>query len=128
MTNTTTSEAMRQELTFYAKGAKARYDNAQAKFLAAVQTNPAHAITWSAEDMVRAQTMYEVWMRIEHAIVEHDPLEVVQANLDDARFHMRSFFGSNSTSIFSNAVERARAEAFVRIVEELEKLVKHCIA
>ena len=124
MTKATTNEAMQQELTLYVKGAKARYDDAQAKFLAAVQTNPAHAITWSAEDMVRAQTLYEVWMRIEHAIVELDPLEVVQANLDDARFHVRSFFGSNSTSIFSNAVERARAETFVRIADDLEKLAK----
>ena len=115
---------MRNELALYVKGAKARYEDAQAKFIAAVQTNPAHAITWSAEDMVRAQTLYEVWMRIEHEIAEHDPLEVVQANLDDARFRVRSFFGSNSTSIFSNAVERARAETFVRIAEDLDKLAK----
>lgn len=129
MTNTTsnkpTTDEMNQELAFYAKAAKKRYEEKQAKFIADVQTNPVSAITWLAEDMVKAQTEHEVWLRIEREMAEHDPREVLAENLKEAQYRMRSFFGSNSTSIFSNAVERARAEAFLRQVEQLESLAKH---
>jgi hypothetical protein len=131
MTNTTEdtnkafTDAMRQELAFYAKDAKKRYEDAQAKFIADIQTNPVSAITWLAEDMVQAQTQHEVWLRIEREMAQHDPREVLSENLKDVQYHIRSFFGSNSTSIFSNAVERAKAEAYLRQAEQLEGLCKN---
>ena len=124
-TDRTTPESMRQELAFYTGAAKKRYEEAQAKMIADLQTNPASAITWLAQDMVKAQTEYEVWLRIEQETAKHDPRDVVKANLEEVRYRVRSFFGSNSTSIFSNAVERARAEEYLRQAEQLESLAKH---
>ena len=131
MTNTTTdmdnafADAMKQELAQYIKTAKKRYEEKQAKLIADIQTNPISAINWLAEDMVKAQTHYEVWLRIEREMAEHNPREVLAENLKDCQYRVRAFFGSNSTSIFSNAVERARAEAFVRQAEQLEGMAKH---
>ena len=122
---TMTTDEMREELAFYTKGAKKFYDDAQAKFLADIQTNPVSAVTWSAETMVKTQTDHEVWMRIERELTEHEPAEVLAENLKEVQYRVRSFFGSNSTSIFSNAVERARAEAYIRQAEQLEALIKH---
>lgn len=120
-----TDQQMREELAFYVKMAKKFYDDAQTKFLTDVQTNPISTITWSAETMVKAQADYEVWMRIDRELAEHEPREVLTENLKDVQYRVRSFFGSNSTSIFSNAVERARAEAMVRQAEQIEGLIKH---
>jgi hypothetical protein len=131
MTNTTEdmnkafADAMRQELAFHAKGAKKRFEDAQAKIIADIQTNPASAITWLAEDMVQAQTQHEVWLRIERQMVDHDPREVLKTNLEDVQYRVRAFFGSNSTSVFDNAVERAKAQAYLRQAEQLEGLCKH---
>jgi len=119
------ADAMRQELAFNAKGAKKRYEETQAKFIADIQTNPVSAITWLAEDMVKAQTEHEVWLRIELEMAEHDPREVLAENLKECQYRIRSFFGSNSTSVFSNAVDRAKAEAYVQLAEQLQGLMKH---
>jgi hypothetical protein len=119
------ADGMRQELAVYGRLAKKRYEEAQTKFTADIQTNPISAITWSAETMVKAQTDHEVWMRIERQLAEQEPREVLAENLKEVQYRVRSFFGSNSTSIFSNAVERARAEAYIRQAEQLEGLVKH---
>lgn len=118
--NETSTDDMKKDLGIHIRLARKQYDEAQAKMIADLQTNPASAITWRAEDMVKAQTNYEVWLRIESEMAEHDPREVLAENLKEVQYRVRSFFGSNSTSIFSNAVERARAEACVRLAETLE--------
>ncbi len=120
-----TTQERREELAFYVRLAKKYYDDARAKFLADIQTNPITAITWSAETMVKAQTDHEVWLRIEAELAEHEPREVLTENLKEVQYRIRSFFGSNSTGMFSNAVERARAEAYIRQAEQLEGLIKH---
>ena len=118
-------DSIRQELARCIKAARKRYEDTQAKFIADVQTNPASAIGWSAEGMVKAQSDYEVWVRIESEMLDHDPREVLVENIKEVQYRVRAFFGSNSTSIYSNAVERARAEACVRQAEQLESLAKH---
>jgi len=119
------TDETRKELAHYIDIARKNYENMQAKFIADIQTNPASAIGWKSEEMVRDQTVYEVWSRIEHEMAEHNPREVIAENLKEVRYRIRSFFGSNSTSIFSNAVERAKAEAYVRMEERLAELAKH---
>ena len=123
-TNATPDE-MKEELEFYIRGAKVRFEEAQTKFLADATTNPASAILWSSENMVRVQTEYEVWIWIERATAKEDPKVAIKKMLEEVRYRVRSFFGSNSTSMFSNAVERAKAEAHLRLVDELEGLAKH---
>ncbi len=120
-----TTIEMRAELAFHAKMAKKAYEDAQTKFITNFSSNPVSTISWEAEDMVKAQAAYEVWMRIDLAIAEHHPAEVLRVNLEDMQYRVRSFFGSNSTSIFSNAVERAKAEASLKLAETLAGLAKH---
>jgi hypothetical protein len=119
------ADALKQELLANAKMAKKRFDDAQAKFIADVQVNPISAIGWKSDDMVKLQTRHEVWLRIECELAEHDGREVLAANRDEVNYRVRAFFGSNSTSLFSNAVERARAEAYVQLAEDIERLCKH---
>ena len=115
---------LREELAFYAGAAARDYKNAKEKLLARVQTNPADAVVWNAEEMVAAQTVHEAWMRISAELEGHDPREVLRENINEVAHRVRMFFGSNSTSMFSNAVERARANASVRLVEDLERIGK----
>lgn len=120
-----TTQEMREELTGCIKMAKKYYDDAQAKFLADFQLNPTSTIAWGAEAMVQKQIDHEVWMRIERELAEQEPLEVLAENLKEVQYRVRSFFGSNSTSVFDNAVERAKATAYLRLAEQLEGLAKH---
>lgn len=120
-----TADQMKEELGFCIRAAKKRYEEAQAKFLADTKTNPASAIVWGSENMVKLQTEYEIWIWIERAVEKDDPREAMKKVLEEVRYRVRSFFGSNSTSMFSNAVDRAKAEAHLHMVEELEGLSKH---
>ena len=120
-----TNDEMRHELGYYIRSARKSYEDAQTKILTDIKVNPISAITWSAETMVMAQANYEVWMRIERELADHEPSEVLTENLKEVQYRIRSFFGSNSTSTFSNAVERARAESYVRQAEQLEGMIKH---
>ena len=120
-----TTQEMQEELAFYAKMAKKYYDDAQAKFIVDFKTNPISTITWTAEELVKVQTDHEVWMRIERELAEHEPREVLAENLKEVQYRVRSFFGSNSTSMFTNAVDRARVEAYIRQAEQLEGMIKH---
>jgi hypothetical protein len=75
--------------------------------------------------MVKAQAEHEMWLWLERAMAENDPREVLRKVTEEVQYRIRSFFGSNSTSIFSNAVERAKAEAYLRLAETLAGLCKH---
>lgn len=131
MTDTTSdtrrafADEIRQDLARCARAARARYEQTQAQFLADAQSNPASAIAWGAQDLVMAQTAHEVWAQIEADLAEHDPREVLAEHRKDAQRRVRSFFGSSSTSLFTNAVERARAEAYLRLAERLDDLAGH---
>ena len=75
--------------------------------------------------MVKAQAEHEMWLWLERGMAENDPREALATVTKEVQYRVRSFFGSNSTSMFSNAVERAKAEAYVRMAETLEGLCKH---
>ena len=121
---------LRNELTAAAETAKNRYEKTLSAMAAHLAVNPASALTWKAHDMVVAQTQHEVWARIASEIAGHE-VEAVEveavlaAASNDANYRVRAFFGSNSTSMFDNAVERARGAAYVRIAEELERIRRH---
>ena len=118
-------EAMRQELAIHIRLARTTYEKAQTEMIEAIRKNPASAINWSAEGMVKAQAEHEVWLWLENGMAEADPRETLKKVLAEVQYRVRSFFGSSSTSIFSNAVERARAEAYIRQAEQPEGLAKH---
>lgn len=124
-TRTMTAEEMKEDLGLHIRLARKQYEEAQAKMLADLQTNPISAIAWDAEDMVKAQARHEIWSWLERAMAETDPREVVQKATEEVQYRIRSFFGSNSTSLFTNAVERAKAEAYLHLAETLAGLRKH---
>ncbi|MFB3894453.1 MAG: hypothetical protein ACE15C_20825 [Phycisphaerae bacterium] len=131
-TQTTTDEmneefpsGMKQELGFYIRSAAKRYDDARCKLIATAQTNPISAITWDAEAMVKAQAQHEMYMCLERGMAKADPRKVLLELADEVDYRIRSFFGSNSTSMFSNAVERAKADAYVHLLDEIKGLMKH---
>lgn len=99
-----------------------RYETVKAEYLRHVETNPAEAIRWDSAEIVKAQAVHEVWMRISRELTEHDAREVLRENLDELNRRIRAFFGSHSTSEFVNAASAAQTEAIVREVEELERL------
>lgn len=126
MANATHSnDQIREELTAYIRLAKRKYEEARDKLIADIQTNPASAIIWSAEGMVKVQTEYEVWLHVEANLKEVDSRATLKNALDETARGVRRFFGSNSTSMFSNAAERAKAETFLQLQERLEGLAKH---
>ena len=118
-------DGMRQELGIYIRLARTNYEKARTDLLAAFEKNPASAIDWHAEAMVKAQAEHEVWMRTEARMTSGDPREAMKTAIGEVAYAVRSFFGASSTSMFSNAVERAKAEAMVRLAETLEGLAKH---
>ncbi len=123
--NNAFADEMKKDLGIHIRLSKKQYEEAQAKMLADLQTNPISAITWSAEGMVKTQAEYEMWLWIERGMAENEPREVLQTVTKEVQYRVRSFFGSNSTSMFSNAVERAKADAYVRLAETLESMCKH---
>jgi hypothetical protein len=118
-------DEMKKDLGLHIRLAKKQYEEAQTKMLADLQTNPISTITWSAEGMVKTQAEYEMWLWLERGMAENDPREVLATVTKEVQYRVRSFFGSNSTSMFSNAVERAKADAYVRLAETLEGFCKH---
>ena len=101
--------------------AKQRYEDALAKFLAAVQRDPADAIEMRARHMITAQVRHEVWAMIERDLAEHGPREVLAKNLAICHRRMRHFcrFG-----MAANGVDCAKAGAVVRLVALLEDLTR----
>ena len=110
------------ELLAYADQATKRCAEAQGKMLQRLAGNPADAIGWCSDDMVKEQTRHERWEWIRGDLENHAPLDVLAEAILEANRMVRRFFGSNSTSLFHNAVERARAEACERLIDELEDI------
>ena len=119
------ASGMKQELGFYIRAAAKKYDDARCKMISAAHSNPISAITWDAEPMVKAQAQHEMYMCLERGMAKADPRKVLQELADEVDYRIRSFFGSNSTSMFSNAVERAKADAYVHLLDEIKGLMKH---
>ena len=113
------------ELLAYADQAAKRFEKAKADMAERLARNPADAIGWCADDMVKEQTRHERWDWIRGDLDNHAPLDVLAEAILEANRTVRRFFGSNSTSLFHNAVERARAEACERLIDELEGIRKY---
>lgn len=113
------------ELLATADLAAKRYKEARGQMLKRIASNPADAIGWCSDDMVKEQTRHECWEHVRGDLENHAPLDVLAEAILEANRTVRRFFGSNSTSLFHNAVERARAEACERLIDELEGIRKY---
>jgi len=118
-----TNEKVHEKLNRIIAAAKQACEAAKAYFINETHINPAKAVEWNAEDMIKAQTEYDVWLGIAADLQKEEPGRVLENAYDELQSRVRSFFGSNSTSIFHNAVERARAEAFLRQAEKVGRLI-----
>ena len=95
-----------------AQQAEANFEAAKAKFTESFATNPKYAIEWHAEKVARAQVHFEWWKMVAD-VLEHRGLEdAIRYAAERVEMEVDSFFGSNSTSIWKNAVRRAEAEVY----------------
>jgi hypothetical protein len=95
-----------------AKQATANFEEAKAKFAEDFATNPKYAIEWHAEKVARAQVHYEWWLKIAEVLDRRGVQEAVAYAAERIDIEVDSFFGSNSTCLWTNALRRAEAEVY----------------
>lgn len=93
-----------------AQQAAAAFEDAKAKFTEDFTTNPKYAIQWRAAPLVRAQSCHEVWSEIARVLDGHGLEKALAYAAERLDTTIESFFGSNSTCGWTNAVRRAEAE------------------
>ena len=121
---TNTTKDLTEELLALAQRLERRYEKAKADLLEAVQTNPAEALAWHGEDMAKAQEPHEQMLRAVEGLKDNTPQAVLAYYLQEVERGIERFFGSNSTSQFSNAVARARTEGLVALGRDLASLAR----
>ena len=95
------------------KQAAANFEDAKAKFAAAFATNPKYAIEWCADQVARAQTHYEFWIaRRGGARAAAGWQNALQYASERGDREVDSFFGTNSTCPWTNALRRIEAEVY----------------
>jgi len=117
-----TVDEMTLELERTIAVAKRRHEDARAKFLADATNDPANAVTWWAKEAVATQIEHKAWQQIERDLAEHGPAAALANALDEYQSGVRDFFGRSATCQFANAVDRAKAEAFMRLAGHLTVL------
>jgi len=117
-----TLDEMREKLAFEIGQARQRHETARAHFLAAAQQDAAHAVARWANEAVKAQNEYEVWQQVEREMAEHGMAAALANAVDACRYAVEAFFGHHSSCHFTNAVERARGEALLRLAADLRTL------
>jgi len=95
-----------------AKQATKNFEQAKAEFAEHFATNPKYAIEWHAEKVARAQVHYEWWQKTLEVLQQHGVLEAVAYATQRIEIEVDSFFGSNSTCLWTNALRRAEAEVY----------------
>jgi len=95
-----------------AKQAAENFEEAKAKFAEDFATNPKYAIEWHAEKVARAQVHHEWWMKIAEVLGRRGVAEAVAYAAERVEIEVESFFGSNSTCLWTNALRRAEAEVY----------------
>ena len=95
-----------------AKQAAENFEEAKAKFAEDFATNPKYAIEWQAEKVARAQTYYEFWFKVADVLERRGINAAIDYANDQIGIAVDSFFGSNSTCLWTNALRRAEAEVY----------------
>ena len=95
-----------------AKQAAANFEDAKAKFTEDFATNPKYAIEWHAEKVARAQAYHEWWLKIADVLDRRGVEEAVTYAAERIEIEIDSFFGSNSTCLWTNALRRVEIEVY----------------
>jgi hypothetical protein len=95
-----------------AKQAAANFEEAKAKFAADFTMNPKHAIEWGADKVARAQVHYEFWFHVSAVLERRGVQEAMTYAAERVEIEVDSFFGTNSTCPWTNALRRIEAEVF----------------
>ena len=93
-----------------AQQAATAFEDAKAKFTEDFTTNPKYAIQWRAAPLVRAQACHELWSEVAAALDRHGLEKALAYAAERLDASIDSFFGSNSTCGWTNAVRREEAE------------------
>ena len=113
-----------EELLALADRLQQRYTKAKTLFLEAVQMNPADGVAWHGEEMAKVQEPHERLMHILAYMKDQTPEAALRDIIDEVDRRIEGFFGSQSTSLFQNAVERARTEGLVALKRDLDFLAR----
>ena len=101
------------------KGSSHAYQAALAEFQNQLAISPVRALSLKSEEVVKAHTTHEFWRRVSRLAAQDDAEDVAEGIallLKDTENQVRYFFDGNSTNLFLNAVQRARVEACVSLI------------
>ena len=108
-----------------AKQAAENFEQAKAEFAETFATNPKYAIEWHAQKVARVQVHYEWWARIAEVMDRRGVQEAVAYAKERVEREIDSFFGSNSTCLWTNALRREEVEAYHAIARrEMRELAE----
>ena len=124
MAKQTTKTTLTEELLALAQYLERGYTKAKADLMDAVQTNPAEAVAWHGDEMAKAQEPHERMMHVAAFLKDETPEAVLRDLQNEVARRIESFFGSQSTSQFQNAVARARTEGLVALKRDLDSLAR----
>jgi hypothetical protein len=100
------------------------YEEAKAKFAEEFATNPRYAIEWHSDKVVRAQTYHQFWAEASAVLAKRGVDEAVQYILERIDREIESFFGSNSTCPWRNALRRVEGEVFSALDRSVIKAMR----
>jgi hypothetical protein len=103
-----------------AKNAADAYEAAKTEMADAFATNPVYAIEWKAEAVVKTQTKYLFWATVAKVSARDGERAAVEEAEDIIDRELSSFFGSNSTCNYHNAIERSKAT----VIHDLRRSVR----
>jgi hypothetical protein len=95
-----------------AKQAAANFEEAKTKFAEDFATNPKYALEWDAEKVARAQVYHEFWVNVSEVLTRRVVQEAMTYAAERADIEVDSFFGTNSTCAWTNALRRIEAEVY----------------
>ena len=88
------------------------FAEAKARFAEDFAMNPKYAFEWQANNVTRAQTAFEWWSKIAQVLDARGLDDAIEYAGEAAKRAIDSFFGSNSTCLWTNALRRAEVEVY----------------
>ena len=120
--NATITNDAKTEVTIQFNSALKRYATLKEKFVSRVSENPVQAVTWDAEELVQAQAVYEVWMKVVATMDTKDALQAIEYGIGACEQLVESFFGHSHSDLYTTAVARTKAtqySAMSRLLKDL---------
>ena len=101
------------------------YEDAKKDMAAALESNPVYAFEWKAQGMVQATTRYIFWTSVTRVLADRGERDAVEYANEMIERGTDSFFGSNSTCNYKNAVERTKATTLNELRRSVREMRKY---